>query len=108
MDIDLIIDYLKSKNDKRGIDFIVFARKWCLSHPEIKGIRNYTTALNSFYTFFGRESILCSEVTTPKMRKFEEYLSDKKRAQSLYTNAIVRLFTEAREYTTMKITTSYE
>lgn len=99
IDIDTIVDYLKSsKEDKSGIDFIAFARKWCASHSEIKGIRNYITALNSFCTFFGRESILCNEVTVQKLKEFEEYLSDKKRAQSLYPTSIVRLFEEAREY----------
>lgn len=98
MDIDAIIDYLKSKDDKTGIDFISFARKWCSSHPEIKGIKNYITALNSFCTFFGRDAILCSEVTVQKLKEFEEYLVGKKRAQSLYPSAITRLFMEAREY----------
>lgn len=98
LDIDTIVDYLKAKDDKSGIDFIAFARKWCVAHPEIKGIKNYTTALNSFCTFFGRESILCSEITVTKLKEFEEYLSDKKRAQSLYTSAIVRVFEEAKEY----------
>lgn len=98
IDIDSIVDYLRAKEEKSGIDFISFARRWCTSHPEIKGIKNYVTALNSFCTFFGRESILCSEITVQKLREFEEYLSDKKRAQSLYPSSIVRLFIEAREY----------
>lgn len=98
LDIDSIVGYLKSKEEKGGIDFIAFSRKWCASHQEIKGIRNYTTALNSFCTFFGRESILCSEITIQKLKEFEEYLSDKKRAQSLYPTAIVRIFSEARDY----------
>ena len=99
IDIDTIAEYLKSsKDDKSGIDFILFAKKWCASHPEIKGMKNYTTALNSFCTFFGRESILCNEITVQKLKEFEEYLSEKKRAQSLYPSVILRLFTEAREY----------
>ena len=98
MDIDSVIDYLKSKDDKSGIDFIAFSRKWCAAHTEIKGIRNYLTALNSLCTFFGRESILCSEITVQKLKEYEEYLSGKKRAQSLYPSAIVRLFMEARNY----------
>lgn len=61
-------------------------------------MKNYTTALNSFCTFFGRESILCNEITVQKLKEFEEYLSEKKRAQSLYPSVILRLFTEAREY----------
>lgn len=98
IDIDSVVDYLKRKDKKTGIDFISFSRKWCSSHPEIKGIKNYQSAINSFCTFFGRESILCSEVTVQKMKEYENYLSDKKRAQSLYCNAILRLFSEAREY----------
>ncbi len=98
MDIDTIVDHLKKKEEKAGIDFIEFARKWCRSHTEIKGIRNYLSAVNSFCSFFGRESVLCSEVTVQKMKEYEKFLSDKKRAQSLYCNAILRLFSEAREY----------
>ena len=98
MDIDSIVEYIKRKDDKNGIDFISFARNWCRSHTEIKGIKNYQSALNSFCSFFGRETIMCSEITVQKMKEYEEYLSDKKRAQSLYTNSILRLFMEAREY----------
>lgn len=98
IDIDFIVEYMKSKEDKSGIDFIAFSRKWCASHKEIKGIKNYISALNSFCTFFGRESILCNEITVQKLKEFEEYLSDKKRAQSLYPTSIVRLFMEARDY----------
>lgn len=98
LDIDSVVDYIKAKEEKGGINFIAFARQWCASHHEIKGIRNYTTALNSFCMFFGRESILCSEITVQKMKEFEEYLSEKKRAQSLYPTSIIRLFMEARDY----------
>lgn len=98
IDIDSVVDYLKRKDEKNGIGFISFSRKWCNSHSEIKGIKNYQSAINSFCIFFGRESILCSEVMAQKMKEYENYLSDKKRAQSLYCNAILRLFSEAREY----------
>lgn len=98
MDIDYIIDYIKSrKNEKIGIDFIAFARKWCASQTEIKGIKNYITAINSFCAFFGRENILCHEINLQKMKEYEQFLSEKKRAQSLYPAAILRLFNEARE-----------
>lgn len=98
MDIDTVVNYIKQKDNKTGIDFISFAKKWCNKHTEIKGIKNYQTAINSFCNFFGREIIMCSEITVQKMKEYEEYLSDKKRAQSLYTNSILRLFMEAREY----------
>ena len=98
MDIDSIVQYMKTPTDKSGIDFVEFARKWCIRNNELKGIRNYMSALNSFCTFFGRDSITCGEVTARKMKEYEEWLSGKPRAQSLYTSAIVRLFNEARDY----------
>lgn len=95
MPIDDIVEYIKSgKKDNGGIDFIGFSRKWCSSHPELKGTKNYISAINSFCLFFEREHILCSEVTVKTMKAFEEFLSGKKRAQSLYTSKIVRLFNE--------------
>ena len=99
MDIDAIVDVMKSnKGDQSDIDFISFARKWCEAHIYIKGIKNYQSAINSFCMFFSRERVLCSEVTVRAMKQYEEWLSDKPRAQSLYTSAIVRLFNEARDY----------
>lgn len=99
IDIDSIMEVLKSnKNDKSGIDFIAFSRKWCGQHQYVKGIRNYLSAINSFCTFFERDHVLCNEVTAKNMKRYEEWLSDKPRAQSLYTSAIVRLFNEARDY----------
>lgn len=99
MDIDSIVDFIKSsKEEKGGIDFIDFSRKWCARHQEIKGIKNYMSAINSFCLFFGRETIYCSEVTVKSMKRFEEYLNGKERAKSLYTSSIIHLFNEAREY----------
>lgn len=99
MDIDSIVDFIKSsKEDKGGIDFIEFSRKWCSRHQEIKGIKNYMSAINSFCLFFGRETIFCSEITANSMKLFEEYLNGKERAKSLYTSSIVHLFNEAKEY----------
>lgn len=97
--IDDIVEYIKAgKKENAGIDFVGFARKWCSAHTELKGIKNYLSSINSFCLFFGREHILCSEVTVKTMKAFETFLSDKKRAQSLYTSKIVRLFNEARDY----------
>ena len=60
----------------------------------VKYLLKYISAINSFCLFFEREHILCSEVTVKTMKAFEEFLSEKKRAQSLYTSKIVRLFNE--------------
>jgi integrase len=98
IDIDDIISYLKKKDDNTGIDFIDFSRKWCEKHTEIKGIKNYKTSINSLCAFFGRNRILCGEITVKKMKEYEEYLSGKTRAKSLYPSMIIRLFNEARDF----------
>jgi integrase len=98
MDIDCIVDYLKSKDDNNNISFTLFAEEWCKKHTEIKSIMNYVTSLNSFKSFFQHDNIMCHEITVKKMKAFEDFLSDKKRAKSLYTSCIVRLFNEARNY----------
>lgn len=99
MDIDSIVEELKRRKDEnKGIDFVAFAREWCRRRTDIKGVKNYMTAINSLCMFFGRDKIFCSEITVNKMREFEDYLQDRKRAQSLYPQSIQRIFNEAREY----------
>lgn len=54
MDIDDIVEMIRSsKTDNSGIDFIAFAKKWCDKHAEIKGIRNYKSALKLSVSFLG-------------------------------------------------------
>ena len=97
--IDDVVEYLKTNKEKTsGIDFIAFARKWIEQHHALKGTKNYNAAINALCLFFGREHILCSEITVKSMKAFEESLSDKPRARSLYTSSIVHLFNEARDY----------
>ncbi|HAT61270.1 MAG TPA: hypothetical protein DCS83_01805 [Prevotella sp.] len=98
MDIDDIMNYLKKKEDNTGIDFVEFANQWCARHTEIKGIKNYKTAINSLCNFFGRRKILCNEINVKSMKEYEESLSDRPRAKSLYTAMIVKLFNEARDF----------
>lgn len=98
IDIDAVVDYLKQKQDKKGISFTSYAKKWIGQHTEIKGMKNYKTALNAFCAFIGRDNILCDEVNVKTMKAFEESLKDRQRAQSLYPNCIIRIFNDAREY----------
>lgn len=98
IDIDTIVDYIKRKNNKRGISFTDFANEWVRTHSEIKGMRNYKTSVNAFCAFVGRENILCDEVTTRMLKAFEMGLKDRPRAQSLYPNCIKTIFNAAREY----------
>lgn len=98
IDIDTVVAYLRQKRDKKGISFTYFARSWMKKHVEIKGMKNYKTSLNAFCFFFGRENILCDEVTVKTMKAFENALKDRKRAQSLYPNCIKTIFNAARDY----------
>ena len=98
IDMDSIISFLKKKEDNTGIDFVEFSRNWIEKHTEIKGIKNYSTSINSLCLFFGKDKVMCSEITIRKMKEYEDYLSDRPRAKSLYTAMIVRLFNEARNY----------
>lgn len=93
---DYIIERMRAKEKTDGVDFVSFSRAWCEKHTEIKGMKNYITALNSFIAFMGKEEISCSEVTSKRLKLYEESLKDKARAQSMYPSAIVRLFNEAR------------
>lgn len=92
-----IVNFIKSKNTNTDLSFTEYADKW-LSESTIKGIKNYRTAVNSFKRFFGRDNIFFSEVTSQKMKEFAESLSDRPRSQSLYTNAIVKIFNDARNF----------
>lgn len=96
MDMDTIMDYLKDKTGKET-DFAAFARRWCAAHSALKGIRNYCTALNAFCRYVGKDAVPGGEVTARRMKGFEEYLSGKKRAPSLYTSAVTRMFKEMVE-----------
>lgn len=99
MDIDSIVEVMKSdKGSKSEIDFVGFAHKWFDKHGELKGLKNYRSALNSFCLFMGRSTIYCSEITVKTMKSYEEFLSGKERAKSLYISKIVKLFNEARDY----------
>lgn len=93
--IDTIVDYLKGKGNEGDIDFIKFAREWCVKHENKKGIKNYRSAINSLCAFFKKEKISVNEITVKTMTLFENSLEDKPRAQTLYTSAIVKLFNEA-------------
>ena len=98
LDITQIVEYLDKSKDKQNIDFINFCKKWLEQNKELKGLKNYKAAINALCSFFGRNMIYCNEITSKSLKDFEEYLSDKKRGQSLYTTSIVRLFNEARYY----------
>ena len=51
--------------------------------------------LNTFSSFLGKESLLFSDLTYTLLKEFENHLSKKLRAQSLYLGELRHLFREA-------------
>ena len=75
-------------------DFFAFAKNW-LAHTSIKGKKNYQCMLNTFSSFLGKENLLFSDFTYTLLKEFENHLSKKPRAQSLYLGELRHLFREA-------------
>lgn len=82
------------------VDFFTFADEW-LKHSTIKGAKNYKTMLNTLEAYLGKRCLPFSTITFNKLKGFEEYLADKRRAQSLYLGQMRHLYREAmRQYNT--------
>lgn len=86
---------LQPKCEEENIDFVRFSLDWCERNKAMKGLKNYMTAIHSFCRFMGRNEIPINEVTARTMHLYEQSLSGYKRAPTLYTRAIMKLFNEA-------------
>lgn len=73
IDIDRVVDVLSSKDNQDALSFTVYADKW-LADSKIKGLRNYSSAVNALKRFFQKDNILFSEITAYKMKEFVDYL----------------------------------
>lgn len=109
-----VLDYIQKEKEKNTpIDFIQFCKDW-LAATEVKGKRNYQTALNTFIAFLGKDKLNTNQVTKLLMMEFMEYLHKKRAKQvaelqkkgkripsnrmvSLYTSSIRHLFNEAKK-----------
>lgn len=112
--IEEILQFIRKIQEKnRSIDFIQFCKEW-LVQTEIKGKKNYKTALNSFIAYIGRDSLLTSQVTKDLIQNFMKYLLERRairiaelekkgkripsdRSVSLYLGSIRHLFNEAKK-----------
>ena len=97
MDINEVVDFITRKQENTGLNFTKYAEKW-LDEAEIKGVKNYQSAINALKKYFNKENILFSDITANSMKAFEKSLADRPRAQSLYTNCIVKIFNDGRDY----------
>lgn len=92
---DELVRYLKRKDDGTSPSFTQFALQW-IEESDCKGKKNYMAALHSLQRCLGRDEIRFSDIDCKVMQVYEKSLADKRRAQSLYTHAIVRMFGEGR------------
>lgn len=108
-----IIAHLKGEQRKsQEIDFIQFSRNW-IAHASIKGVENYTTAINAFVSFLGKEELNISQLNKGLLERFTTYINARResklkelikqgkripsnRAVSLYLGSIRHLFNEAK------------
>lgn len=97
MDINEVVDFITRKQENTGLNFTKYSEKW-LDEAEIKGVKNYQSAINALKKHFNRDNILFSDITVNSMKAFEKSLADRPRAQSLYTNCIVKIFNDGRDY----------
>lgn len=112
--LDEIITLLKGEQKKsQEIDFIQFSREW-IAHATIKGAENYTSAINAFVQFLGKDKLVIQQLTTSLLKEFIDYLVRKReerikmfkkqgkripsnRVVSLYLGSIRHLFNEAKK-----------
>ena len=112
--LDDILEYLKAERTRtQSIDFIQYCKEW-LETTDIKGKKNYQSALNSFISYLGKEHLKTDEVTSQLLNGFKAHLNLKReklvlqlqkqgkripsnRTASLYLGSIRHLFNEAKK-----------
>ena len=112
--LDEVMDYLDGERQKQQtIDFIKFSREWIAS-ATIKGVSNYTSALNALIRFIGKEKLDVNLITLDFLEKFKVFLNKEReerakkliaqgkrvpsnRSLSLYLVSIKKLFNEAKK-----------
>ena len=115
LDLNEIVYLLQNKDEaEKPIDFIAFCKKW-ISETTIKGKDNYTTALNSFIKFLGKEELNVKEITVDLLEKYRDYIIEVRarkvkqmveagkrvpsnRCLSLYLMSLRHLYSEAQRF----------
>lgn len=112
--LDDIMDFLNDEQERtKKIDFIKFSRKW-IATTDIKGKKNYTSALNALVSCIGKEELDINKITGQFLHDFTAYLNKRRderinelvkqgkripsnRALSLYLGSIRHLHSEAKK-----------
>ena len=95
--IDVVMERIERKGELVGETFTAFALRW-IDECGLKGAKNYLCALHALQRMLGREVVLFADVTAHNLRRLEQSLKGKPRAQSQYTTALMKMFNDARDY----------
>ena len=114
-DVNEIVNCLQNKEEaEKPIDFIAFSKNWIATAP-IKSKDNYTTGLNAFIRFLGKEEFEIKKITVDLLEKYRDYIIKVReqkvkklveagkripsnRCLSLYLAILRHLFNEARKH----------
>ena len=114
-DVNEVVSRLLCKEEaEKPIDFIAFSKKW-INETTIKGKANYSTALNSFIEFIGKEELEIKKFTVDLLEKYRDNITKVReervkemiragkrvpsnRCLSLYLTCLRRLYIEAQKY----------
>ena len=114
-DVNEIVNRLLCKEEaEKPIDFIAFCRKW-INKASIKGKDNYSTAINSFIRFLGKDELEIKKFTIDQLEKYQDFLNKERkervkamkdagkripsnRSLSLYLMSIKHLYGEAQRF----------
>ena len=114
-DVEEIVNRLLCREEaEKPIDFIAFSRKW-IRETSIKSKDTYTTGLNAFVRFIGKEELNIKKITVDLLNHYHDFLL-KERAQrvkklkeegkripsnrslSLYLTILRHLYSEAQKF----------
>ena len=114
-DVNEIVNRLLCKEEaEKPLDFIAFSRTW-IKETAIKGKDNYTTALNSFVRFIGKEELEIKKITLDLLEGYRDYIIKERaervkamteagkripsnRCLSLYLTSLRHLYSEAQKH----------
>jgi len=103
-DANCIAAKITRKKQENELEFFAFADNW-VKKATIKGAKNYRCMLNTMESFWGSRKLFFPEITVAFLKDFENYLSERPRAQSLYLGQFRHLYREAMlEYNTDEVT----
>lgn len=114
-DVNEFVNQLLCKDEAdKPIDFVAFSRTW-IKGTAIKGKDNYTTALNSFVRFIGKEELEIKNITLDLLEDYRDYIIKERaervramteagkripsnRCLSLYLTSLRHLYSEAQKH----------